>query len=351
MRFDPAGYPGERPAHPALVWRGRTWQLELDPAPGTTVRPVAPEGRAAPVLAAVKHLRWSVAYGANADPGRLVDKGLDRAGALLLPAVLYGYQEVWEARRSRSTGAVPATLAPAPGRRFETWVLGVRPDDADRLDASEYRGSNYVLGRVGEVAVAVRWRISDALAYGPGPGTRVLTTVGEAASLATVDQAEARALLRAGPATNAADPLPGAVDEGWPATPMEDLPLAVYGTLQPAGRRWSRIAALVVEAGPVRLPGRLYDSGHGWPAMQLAAPDAAERVHGHLLRPRSVAAAHELYRRTDAIEGAPDLFRRVAVPVARPGGATVMAATYAWADGTPPGRRLDGGRWRPDDES
>ncbi len=335
-RFDAATYPGPRPAGPVLLHQGQLWPLDVTGPALLAPDPVA----GAPVLQGP--VRWSVAYGSNASPDRLRDKGLDVNGALLLPARLRGWRTVWEARRA-ATGAVPLTLVPAPGSILDTWVLGIHPADTGPLDATEGRGTRYRLGRVGPVAVAARWWLADAVAYGPGSATRCLTRGTELAGYPEVDHAGAGVLLDGGSVALAVDPLPGTVEGDWPASDLEDLPLFVYGTLQPGRSRWEAIEALVEVVGEASASGAVTGTYYGYPAADFAG---AGTVHGTLLRATGPAAAEVLYRQVDAIEDVPDLFRRVAVPV-RVGAEAIWAASYAWNDarGAPPGQPVPDGRW------
>lgn len=78
----------------------------------------------------------------------------------------------------------------------------------------------------------------------------------------------------------------------------------VYGTLRPGGRAWPMIGPLVIGA-PVgaSLPGRVYDTGFGYPALRLGGPG---RAHGTLLTLRDPVAAMPLL---DDYEG--PAYRRV----------------------------------------
>jgi gamma-glutamylcyclotransferase (GGCT)/AIG2-like uncharacterized protein YtfP len=330
-RFDPATYPGRCADGPVLVWKGAERSLDVRGA-----EPRLP-GCEAPVLHAPDR-RWVLAYGANACPARLIDKGLDRRGALLLPAAASGWVTAWEARRS-ATGAVPLTLVRAPGRRLQTWVLGLHPDDLDRLDSSEGRGSRYVLGEVGDIAVAARWHLRRALAYGPARETLVLADGDAILTHPEHAQAEAAATLESGGETATAQGLPASVEVGWPPTRLEPLDLFVYGTLQPGEVRWDAIAGLVDVVGSARAKGRLHATPYGWPAA-LFADDNGTELFGTLLRPRGDGA--DLYATTDAIEG--DLFDRVSIRVTGPEGPG-WAAVYTWAGRDVPGEVIAGGRW------
>lgn len=237
--FDPGSYPGPRAAGPTLVLEGDRRGLALtdDPArpwlPPRAVPPCTP--RDAPA-----ELRWSLAYGANASPGRLVAKGLDRQGAVLLPARITGWAAAFE-QRTTGYGAVPVTLVPVPGRVMATWVLGVTREDTVVLDASEGRAGardelpadghspprgTYRLGQVGEVVVAGRFRLPDALAYLPGPLTRIqVDGAGRPRCWPEVAQRSARAHVAAGRASRVVGDLPGMVTVAgpWPPTPLVAL--------------------------------------------------------------------------------------------------------------------------------
>lgn len=243
-RFDPASYPGPRPEGPVLVHRECVHHLDVDSALPSPLRSRALDPERVPVLRRQPEVRWSVAYGSNASPERLMDKGLDRWGALLLPARLAGWQPAFEARRT-GYGAVPLTLVPAPGTTMTTWVLGLLPDDLDELDRTEGRLADdrssddgpvrdtarhaprgtYRLGRVGEVAVADRFVLPDALAYLPGPATEVQRTADGWRTWPDHRQEDAVRGLH-GPCAPAPDV--GAMVRGrWPATELTEPPSLV----------------------------------------------------------------------------------------------------------------------------
>ena len=250
--FDPRRYPGPRPTGPTLVLDGAGWGLALTDDPQ---RPWLPPRSAPPCTArdAPADLRWSLAYGANASPARLVAKGLDRRGAVLLPARITGWAPAFE-QRLTSYGAVPVTLVPLPGEVTSTWVLGVTDQDTAVLDASEGRApgdggvdgdpavatvpgprpadghtpprGSYQLGQVGEVVVAGRFRLPDALAYLPGPDTRIqVDAAGRPRCWPAVAQRSARDHVAAGRASRAVGDLPGIVPARgpWPTTPLVAL--------------------------------------------------------------------------------------------------------------------------------
>jgi gamma-glutamylcyclotransferase (GGCT)/AIG2-like uncharacterized protein YtfP len=381
--FDPHSYPGPRPSGPVLVHAGGLHHLRLDgpvEAPlrlvsSTAARALSPERSsersgaspaAAPALQGPERLRWSVAYGSNASPGRLVAKGLDRDGAVLLPARLAGFVPAFEHRRT-GYGAVPLTLVPAAGIVHDTWVLGLPADATDLLDRTEGRTAEaaprevepgmgdgrfappgtYRLARVGDVAVADRFVLSSALAYLPGPATRVqLTADGRWRTWpGWVQEAAAAHVDLAGPdrpAPHVEDALLGT----WPSTPLSDLPLFVYGTLRPDRSAWRRIADLVRVIGPATTAGTLFDTGRGWPAATFldASSRSTPTIQGYLVAARGPEQAQVLFERTDRYEGVPTLFGRTSVQVDGPTGRG-WAAGYAWASGSPPGAPIPSGKW------
>jgi gamma-glutamylcyclotransferase (GGCT)/AIG2-like uncharacterized protein YtfP len=372
--FDPRSYPGPRPPGPVVVHDGVVHPLIVDGPVDAPFRPDgettadAGRGRSIPVLANPRDRRWSVAYGSNASPGRLVAKALDRDGAVLLPARVAGFAPAFENRRT-GYGSVPLTLVPSPGTVHDTWVLGVRADATPHLDRTEGRvpagaqpssvpepadgrfapPGSYQLARVGAVAVADRFVLPGAFAYLPGTATRVqVTGSGSWRTWPRFDQAEAAAHVEAsGPDRPAPDAM-GTVPGRWPATPLADLPLFVYGTLRPDGPAWRRIADLVRVIGPATTAGMLNDTGHGWPAASFAprgpGTRALERVRGTLVAATGHRQARALFERADAYEGAPDLFVRTTVLVEGPTGLS-WAASYAWARGRLPGAAIPGGKW------
>lgn len=220
-RFDPARYPGGRPDGPVLVTDHAQVPIGADEVADRT------------------DVRWVVAYGANASPDRLRDKGLTGPGALLFPARLEGWVAAFEARVT-GYGAVPLTLVPEPGARTDTWVLGVHRDLVGVLDRTEGRvpggapprvdpgaGSarhappgTYQLGRVGPVDIAGGWVLPDGLAYLPGPSTEVQCSEDGWRTWPTHDQAAARRHVAVGGSSSPAFWLREPVFGSWPATPL-----------------------------------------------------------------------------------------------------------------------------------
>jgi hypothetical protein len=239
--FDPASYPGPRPGAPVVVHDGHLHGVEV--VGGGDVAEIRSD-TSAPVLEP-DVVRWVVAYGSNASPPRLVSKGLDRRGAVLLPAHLDGWVPAFEHRRT-GYGAVPLTLVPDAGVRTATWLLGVHVADTGVLDRSEGRplgdvaprtpfgppgvGAEpddlhlaptgaYRLGRVGTVHVAGRWQVEGALAYLPGPRTEVqVDRAGRWRTWPAVDQSAAAEHVDAGGPASPAPAVAATVVGRWPRT-------------------------------------------------------------------------------------------------------------------------------------
>lgn len=114
--------------------------------------------------------------------------------------------------------------------------------------------------------------------------------------------------------------------------------LFVYGTLMPGRLRWPLIAADVVRQRPSAVPGILYDTGRGYPALVVGGDS---RVHGWLLELSERAPA--VLARLDVVEG-PE-YRRTDVTTVD----GVRALTYAYI-GDSAGFTVLDGPWDRDDE-
>ena len=86
--------------------------------------------------------------------------------------------------------------------------------------------------------------------------------------------------------------------------------LFVYGTLMPGERLWPTLAPFAVAWEEVAAAGRIWDTGHGYPAVRFDPTGAA--VPGVLvaLAPDRLAVAIGVL---DGIEGEGSLYRRVEV--------------------------------------
>jgi len=105
--------------------------------------------------------------------------------------------------------------------------------------------------------------------------------------------------------------------------------LFVYGTLQPNHLRWPFLEPFVVAHGPAAVPGRLYDSGYGWPVASF--DDGPALVPGTLVD-LDPARLDEALTLLDAVEAsATDLLARITVTTTE----GAAAWTYHGADPDP----------------
>lgn len=102
--------------------------------------------------------------------------------------------------------------------------------------------------------------------------------------------------------------------------------LAVYGTLM-TGERNERWGADARRRVPCTIRGVLYDTGWGFPAMQLSDnPD--DLVHGEIITlPEADLPA------IDRLEGVPRLYQRVEVMAVSDAGITISAFCYVMERG------------------
>lgn len=109
----------------------------------------------------------------------------------------------------------------------------------------------------------------------------------------------------------------------------------VYGTLRPGEERWPLLAPFVVDEGwDDAVPGRLYDTGLGYPGATFGpatepepGPDPAELVIGRtvpLLMASLTRALEVIDHEEDTVDG---LYRRVLVTTR----AGIRAWAYEWA--------------------
>lgn len=112
----------------------------------------------------------------------------------------------------------------------------------------------------------------------------------------------------------------------------------VYGTLMPGGVRWPMLAAYALSWERATAHGRLWDTGHGYPAVQFDAGGAA--VPGILVTLDPARAAPALAA-LDELEDEGRLYRRVEVVTS--GG---RAWAYEWL-GSTDGLDLLAGGWPP----
>lgn len=108
--------------------------------------------------------------------------------------------------------------------------------------------------------------------------------------------------------------------------------LFVYGTLKPGASEWQLLEPFAAgDPVPATLPGVLYDTGMGYPALRLGEPGGPE-VPGWVVRLRSPDTALSAM---DAYEGTE--YERILVTLV--GGEKCW--TYVWIEGFDGMRRLE----------
>ena len=110
----------------------------------------------------------------------------------------------------------------------------------------------------------------------------------------------------------------------------------VYGSLLPDRERWPLLEPFVVGRREATMHGTLWDTGFGYPALQLHGPDDAE-VPGMVLD-LDPARSEEAVRLLDRIEGDGHLYRRVDVVTS-----AGPAFAHEWLGSVEGFRRID--RW------
>lgn len=326
---DATGYP-IRPDHSTLSgWRladGRdldAWLADRD------ARPLA--GRV-PLLC----------YGSNACPSKLtwLRGTLGLTGpAVLLRARCTGLAAVWAAGLRVVDDQRPATLTAMPGveERHAIWLA--TPEQVDVLDRCEGRGNRYRLAHVttGEVRLEDGTLVDRPLAYVANERSDGARTVrypllvgGRPVRCADVPQAAAAAL--AGEAATT-DGLAVLVVGGTPVPEEQPRRLFVYGTLRPGSSHWPMLEPHTAgEPRRARLPGTLFDTGFGYPALRLGDGPGVSGWVVELATPAATLST------VDEYEGAE--YRRVRATLR--GG--TQAWTYVWV-GTFDGMRELTGPW------
>jgi gamma-glutamylcyclotransferase (GGCT)/AIG2-like uncharacterized protein YtfP len=111
----------------------------------------------------------------------------------------------------------------------------------------------------------------------------------------------------------------------------------VYGTLMPGELRWQALAPFAARWQNATTPGRLWDTGHGYPAATFERGET--RIPGVVvwINPDQWDQA---VRRLDEIEGEGSLYRRVEVETS-----VGSATSYEWLGTTASLRALPSG-WR-----
>jgi gamma-glutamylcyclotransferase (GGCT)/AIG2-like uncharacterized protein YtfP len=333
-------YPGVAPGFSFVHLDAASRRLEPsdDAAAGWTVegqdldrwlaeRGAAPMADRVPVLA----------FGSNRNPGKVtwLREHLGLAGpVVVLRARVEGLAAVWAAGLRTRDGARPATLAVLPGAVETHAVWMATPDQVAVLDRCEGRGERYDLVRLGvegdgaarsstpgvRVVTEDGARLERVWTYwAAGPVRAPLLVDGAPVAVTAVAQDAARALVGV-----PAEAVPGAVtvEHGTPDPHAWPDRVFVYGTLMPGRRAWPLVARHVVgEPVEAWLPGRVHDTGRGYPALVRGGPG---RARGSLLRLADPPAA---LPRLDAYEG-PDYRRERGVAHTADG--RVPAWVWTW---------------------
>ncbi len=220
-----------------------------------------------------------LSFGSNRNPSKItwLRHALGLAGpVVVLRAETRDVAAVWAAGLRRRDGQRPAVLAAAPGVVEQHAVWLATPDQVAVLDRCEGRDDRYRLARP-ETTVRVEGGmvIDRPWTYlGLGPIRRPLLVDGAPVRCADLAQDLARR-LDGRPADGdglVAEAVHGAPHpDEWPAA------LFAYGLLQPDRDGWPPIVPhLAGPPRPARVPGTVYDTGLGWPALLLDGGGTAE---------------------------------------------------------------------------
>lgn len=120
--------------------------------------------------------------------------------------------------------------------------------------------------------------------------------------------------------------------------PPRGLLVFVYGTLMPGETRWRHLSPYAVSWQPATAPGRLWDTGHGYPGAKF--DDDAGEIPGVVVLLRADVAGVAI-QVLDQIEGEGSLYRRVEVSTSHG-----KAVSYEWLGPTDGLQPLPGG-WPP----
>lgn len=335
QEYPAAPYPGARPACSFVHDDATGWPLRRDDSAlagwrlpdGTdlddwlTARGATPLAGRVPVLS----------YGSNACPAKLtwLRETLGLPGpAVVLRAECTGLAAVWAAGLRVVDDQRPATLTALPGARETHAVWLATPEQVRVLDRCEGRGSRYRLAHVttGEVRLDGGALVDRPLAYVAAPADGLsprlvrhpLLVDGAPVRCADVAQRAAAGLVGV-PA--AGDGLALLVVDGEPVPADHPARLFVYGTLQPGASHWPLLAPHVT-GRPTRaaLPGRLHDTGLGYPALRLGSGPGVSGWVADLAAPATALSTLDEY---EGVE-----YRRTRVVLA---GGTI-AWTYVWID-------------------
>jgi gamma-glutamylcyclotransferase (GGCT)/AIG2-like uncharacterized protein YtfP len=296
-------------------------------------RDAPPVARRIPVLA----------YGSNRCPSKITwlrrELGLGDDPVVALKVRTTGVAAVWATGLRYRDGQRPAVLAAAPGVTEEHVIWLATPEQITVLDRCEGRDDRFRLARLPTTGpISVRAEdgavITDPWCYlGHGAIRRPLLVGGRLVRCADLGQAAARA-LDGEPAPG--DDLDAETVVGAPRPDEWPAALFAYGLLRPGQRSWrllSRHAA--APPRPARVPGAVFDTGHGYPAWLPGTPGDTPGVIVPLRDPTA------LFPDLDAYEG-PE-YRRTRVLVPADG---TLCWAYAWRAPTAGLRPLPAG-WPP----
>jgi gamma-glutamylcyclotransferase (GGCT)/AIG2-like uncharacterized protein YtfP len=260
-----------------------------------------------------------LAYGSNRCPSKITwlrrELGLGPDPVVVLRATTTGVAAVWAAGLRLRDGRRPAVLTAAPGVTEEHAIWLATPEQVAVLDRCEARDDRHRLARLhtGEVRTEDGALVADPWVYlGLSAVRRPLLVDGRPVRCTEMPPATGEAAtgdgLDATTVTGIQHP------DDWPAA------LFTYGLLRPGQRSWNLVAPHA--AGPPRpatVPGRVFDTGRGYPGW---LPDGTGTTSGVVVPLREPAV---LLPALDRYEGAE--YRRIRVVV--PADGTVCWA-YAW---------------------
>jgi gamma-glutamylcyclotransferase (GGCT)/AIG2-like uncharacterized protein YtfP len=338
-------YPGRRPPVSYVHDDATGWALAPDPvapsrwrAGGTDLDAWLVDRGAARLADRVPVL----CYGSNVCPSKItwLREALGLPGpAVLLTARCTDVAAVWASGLRVVDDQRPATLTALPGNVEDHAIWLATPEQVAVLDRCEGRGERYHLARVdtGEVRLADGTVVDGPLAYvAAAPRRMPLLVDGAPVRCLDVPQTGAAALTGTPAST---DGLTVRQVDGAPEP--ADFPgrVFVYGTLQPGASDWWRIEPYAVgDPRAAALPGTLFDTGFGYPALR---PGDGPGVSGWVIDLARSTAALSIVDEYEGVE-----YHRVRV--ALPGGE--LCWTYVWA-GSFAGLRMLTDPWQSADPS
>jgi gamma-glutamylcyclotransferase (GGCT)/AIG2-like uncharacterized protein YtfP len=327
--YPAAPYPGRRPSCSFVHDDATGWTLTPDPAAlaGWRVGDIDLDdwlaGRDAPPLEGRVPV---LCYGSNVCPAKLtwLRTALGLTGpAVLLRARCTGLAAVWASGLRVVDDQRPATLAALAGNTEYHAIWLATPDQVAVLDRCEGRGERYRLVRVdtGEVRLEDGTLVDGPLAYtAAAPRRMPLLTGGTPVRCLDVPQSGAAALVG-----DTADTDGLTVREIHGAPEPADFPgrVFVYGTLQPDASDWWRLEPHATGTpGRATIPGTLFDTGLGYPALRLGDGPGVSGWVVDLAVPTRALSVLDEYEGTE--------YRRVRVVL--PGG--LLCWTYVWVNST-----------------